>query len=147
MRGLLLVFAVAAGCGSSSVGDRLCGALSNAINKCGAASDCDKAMVKDCAALVGLLNEAYVGAAADCIDKGTDPRTCLQMALSGIMPTAADKSFAGAFCKNCALGVPNCESAFFAPGGAAGAGGGLLPPSGTLGGDPPSPCPRRVPLR
>ena len=108
-----LLFVVGCGGGAQSNAERLCSVLGDAINMCSAATDCDKALDHDCSSITGLLNDAFLGATADCINAGGDPTICLKETLGKITPTAAQESFAASFCQNCALGTPGCKDAFF----------------------------------
>ncbi len=95
-------------------GEQLCQSVASYVSACGQATACDKAMVADCASVVDLLSEPYLNAVRSCIESGGSPAGCFASSLSGLTPSAAQKSFATTFCDQCAGGVvPGCEGVFF----------------------------------
>lgn len=117
---------VAAGCGvdesdSASGGQgqaqspqqNACAAVGDYIGQCAQASACDEALLADCDAMLGIVNDEVVAAMASCVGGGQSPVGCLVGAAAEATPRESHLSFAAQFCSECALGVPGCEEAFF----------------------------------
>jgi hypothetical protein len=138
---LSIFLTASAACGSDEDGssgggseptpaERFCGALESRIDQCGG-TECDQALVKDCADVAGVFSDPYLSAAATCLEDGGSLTTCLSDAFGAVKPTDAHRQFAEQFCSKCLLGVPGCEEAFFSPdGGDASLAGKLIVPFG-----------------
>ncbi|UJR87294.1 Hypothetical protein I5071_860 (plasmid) [Sandaracinus amylolyticus] len=121
MRGLVgcvLWIAIVVGCepgardagevgGEESPAARFCEALGDYAAQC-APTACDEALMADCSALTGLVNEPFLSAAASCVREGRPPAECAVESTRALAPTDAHRSFASAFCENCAFGVSGC---------------------------------------
>ena len=99
--------------GETSPAQRYCAAVETQQASCGTASACDEAILTDCAGVTALLNDAYVGEAATCVESGGGALECLVDSRSAVAPSAAHQAFAASFCDNCALGVDGCEETLF----------------------------------
>ena len=109
--------ALPAGCDrddEETAGDRFCQAVAAQTDSCAEASACEMAMVSDCGQIAGLFNDAYLDAAAVCVDGGEGVGTCLGSSRSAVTRSAAHEAFADALCENCALGVSGCKDKLFA---------------------------------
>lgn len=114
---------VMSGCGDDESGgtgskpptpaERMCNLIKEAIEGCDAATPCDQALVDDCASVAAILSDPMLEAAADCIEAGGSPGSCLASATGSLSATDAHRGFATKFCADCLLGVPGCEDAFF----------------------------------
>jgi hypothetical protein len=85
---------------------------------CSAAGSSDSAdpLLADCGTVAGVLNDAYLEAAATCTEAGGAPVDCLASEVDALAPSQAHRSLASAFCSECALGVSGCEDLFFGGG-------------------------------
>lgn len=98
------------GSSEPSEGQKLCQALEDAVAACGAsASECDQALVADCASIVDILSQPFLASVRQCLEDGGAPASCFASGLSSLSPSSAHVSLVGKFCQDCALGVSGCE--------------------------------------
>jgi hypothetical protein len=105
------------GSAKQTAAQRFCEHVSDRVERCGAASPCDEAMVADCADVTGVLSDAYLDAATDCLEADGEIFGCLRASLGVVAPSDAHRAFAATFCSECLQGLPGCEGAFFSSDG------------------------------
>jgi hypothetical protein len=76
-------------------------------------SECDLALVTDCMAIVGLLQDSYVDAVAQCLAEDETPAECFFEATLDLKPTAAHHDLVSSYCDQCLFGLDGCEDAFY----------------------------------
>jgi hypothetical protein len=99
--------------GGQTSARRYCAALESSQTGCTMVSPCDQAVMTDCAGVTAMLNDAYVGEAATCVESGGGGLDCLIDARDAVAPSSAHQAFASSFCANCAFGVDGCETTLF----------------------------------
>jgi hypothetical protein len=94
----------------------MCKSLATAVASCGAGA-CDQAMLDDCANLAGVLSDPYLTAAAECMEAGGAPTSCLGSSLSALESTPGQEEFVQKFCSDCPpFPIPGCEDALLGKG-------------------------------
>lgn len=83
------------------------------VKKNGRYSECDLALVSDCADIVGLLQDSYVDAIAQCFATNGSPAECFFEATLALQPTEAHHDLVSTYCDQCLFGVDGCEEAFY----------------------------------
>ncbi|RLB54868.1 MAG: hypothetical protein DRI90_19880 [Deltaproteobacteria bacterium] len=103
------------GPGTASAAEQLCSRMQDYLDACGASTPCDQALVDDCSALVGILNDSLLQSAVDCIDTNGSPLSCLVGSVGGLQPTETHLAVAAKICDVCTggFGVDECMSVFF----------------------------------
>lgn len=96
-----------------------CGQSNAAVERCAEkATSCDAVLTEGCAALDGIVSQATLDAARDCLESGVcGAASCLSRGQKNVTPSAAHKQLATNFCRFCAPDVDDCEAQFYARSG------------------------------
>ena len=100
---------------NTTSGPELCQLMASQLQKCGATTPCDDAIVQDCASLVGILSDAMLANATTCLKNGGTALSCVIGAVQGLTPTETHTAFGDNFCEVCTggFGVDTCKSTLF----------------------------------
>lgn len=98
---------------SQAIATDLCAAAMANVEKRGASSECDDAIIADCADVVGMLSAPYLKALSGCLAGGEIPAVCLVAVTMDLKPTAAHHDLAKAYCDECLFGLSGCEDVFY----------------------------------
>jgi hypothetical protein len=76
-------------------------------------SHCDFALVADCTNVLGVLQDNYVNAIAECLSDDQYPAVCFFEATLALQPTEAHHDLVSSYCDQCLFGVDGCEEVFY----------------------------------
>lgn len=76
-------------------------------------SECDRALVEDCADVMEMVSPSYLQALEACTSTGAFPAECVLEATVALEPTTAQRELAHDYCNECLFGVSGCEDVFY----------------------------------
>lgn len=98
---------------SAATAKDICATAVDYLKRNGATTECDEAIVADCAEVVGMLSDPYLQAIHACLAGGDAPGVCTVAVTFDLKPTAAHHELARAYCDECVFGLPGCEDIFY----------------------------------
>lgn len=98
---------------SQAIATDICAAAMANVKRRGGGSECDDAILADCADVVGMLSAPYLKAMSACLGAGEVPALCILAATMSLEPTAAHRGLARAYCDECLFGLSGCEDVFY----------------------------------
>ncbi|HEY8074229.1 MAG TPA: hypothetical protein VIF62_08970, partial [Labilithrix sp.] len=115
--GAALVLACKSSSSSSGAPDTFCGASQSAQTTCMSPADCDATLTSACSNLAGVVQQAALDKARDCLESGVcGPASCLSRAQKGLTATDSHEQLAQDYCSTCAKSVADCATNFYAHG-------------------------------